>query len=154
MSIESLEVWIDTIQTGLQQIGLMHHEHGHIRFQYIDQWLDHKYRFNIDPHLSLDKGSFHPRPELGNFGMLLDSSPDRWGQTLMKRREAQEAKTENRKARTLYAWDFLIGVQDKTRQGALRYNEPSSNVFLGAHQLPAPPVSNDSLSRSDLASSL
>lgn len=140
MNIESLEVWIDTVPTGLQQIGQMHHEHGHIRFQYNDLWLDNKHRFNIDPHLSLDKGNFHPRPEIGNFGMLLDSSPDRWGQTLMKRREAQEAEAESRHARTLYAWDFLIGVQDQTRQGALRYKQPGSSIFLGSHQLPAPPV--------------
>ncbi|MBC8386344.1 MAG: type II toxin-antitoxin system HipA family toxin [Gammaproteobacteria bacterium] len=140
MSIDSLEVWVDTELTGLQQIGHMFHEHGHIRFEYIDQWLDSKFRFNIDPHLSLDKGSFHPRPDIGNFGMLLDSSPDRWGQTLMKRREAQEAKDEKRKARTLYAWDFLIGVQDQTRQGALRYKQSGSNTFLGDHELPAPPV--------------
>ena len=52
---------------------------------------------------------------MGNFGISLDSSPDRWGQTLMKRREALQAKDEKRTPRTLYAWDFLIGVQDFTR---------------------------------------
>lgn len=35
----------------------------------------------------------------------------------MKRREALQAKDEKRPPRTLYAWDFLIGVQDQTRQG-------------------------------------
>jgi serine/threonine-protein kinase HipA len=56
---------------------------------------------------------------MGNFGVFLDSSPDRWGQTLMKRREAMQAKLDKRTPRNLYAWDYLIGVQDLTRQGCL-----------------------------------
>jgi len=139
--INSLEVWLDAdIFGGLQQVGLMHHDRGNIRFEYLDKWLDNAARFNIDPHLSLNKGSFHPDPKMGNFGMLLDSSPDRWGQTLMKRREAQDAKDNNRKGRTLYSWNFLIGVQDQTRQGALRFKSPDSDIFIGAHELPAPPI--------------
>ncbi len=51
-----------------------------------------------------------------------------------------EAKDDGRQARTLYAWDYLIGVQDQTRQGALRFKYPGSNVFLAAHALSAPPV--------------
>ncbi len=140
---DRLEVWIDSnIVDGISCIGTLHHEHGHIRFNYNKEWLKHPNCFNIDPHLSLDKGEFHPRPEIGSFGMLLDSSPDRWGQTLMKRREAQDAKDEGRKARNLHAWDFLIGVQDQTRQGALRFKREGSDFFLGTHDLPAPPVTD------------
>lgn len=47
----------------------------------------------------------------------------------MKRREALQAKDEKRPPRTLYAWDFLIGVQDQTRQGALRFRRPSTETF-------------------------
>ncbi|MCX7249689.1 MAG: HipA domain-containing protein [Burkholderiales bacterium] len=61
----------------------------------------------------------HSRTTAGNFGIFLDSSPDRWGQTLLKRREALQAKDEKRTPRTLYAWDFLIGVQDFTSYLAL-----------------------------------
>jgi hypothetical protein len=43
----------------------------------------------------------------------------------MKRREALAAKDENLKAKTLYAWDFLLGVEDVSRQGALRYRRPA-----------------------------
>lgn len=71
---------------------------------------------------------------MGNFGIFLDSSPDRWGQTLMKRREALQAKDERRPARTLYAWDFLIGVQDQTRQGALRFRRPGTETFLATRK--------------------
>lgn len=58
----------------------------------------------------------------------------------MKRREALQAKDEQRPARTLYAWDFLIGVQDQTRQGALRFRRPGTETFLGDEKMAAPPV--------------
>ncbi|VAW72540.1 hypothetical protein MNBD_GAMMA10-1725 [hydrothermal vent metagenome] len=139
--MNTLEVWMDSsLLEGLQRVGTLHHEHGHIRFDYAREWFDHLCHFNIDPDLSLDQGVFHPRPEISNFGMLLDSSPDRWGQTLMKRREAIEAKDEKRKARTLYAWDYLIGIQDETRQGALRFKYQGSDEFLGKREFSTPPI--------------
>ncbi|MDP1542722.1 MAG: HipA domain-containing protein, partial [Polycyclovorans sp.] len=98
--------------------------------------------FNLDPDLSLDKAPFFPRPETGNFGIFLDSSPDRWGQTLLQRREALEAKDNGTKRRNLYAWDFLIGVQDLTRQGAFRFKLAGTDVFLDSHKLAAPPVTS------------
>ncbi|VAW56826.1 hypothetical protein MNBD_GAMMA07-714 [hydrothermal vent metagenome] len=141
MNTNTLEVWMDSnLLEGLQKVGTLHHEHGHIRFDYAKEWFDHPYHFNIDPDLSLDKGVFHPRPEIGNFGMLLDSSPDRWGQTLMKRREAIEAKDEKRNAHTLYAWDYLIGIQDETRQGALRFKYEGADEFLGKREFSTPPI--------------
>lgn len=108
----------------------MKHDRGNVRFNYNEAWLFHPKRFDIDPDLSLDNAIFHPNPAQGNFGVFLDSSPDRWGQTLMKRREAMDAKDEGRETRTLYAWDYLIGVQDQTRQGALRFKYPGTDVFL------------------------
>ncbi len=142
MNKSTLEVWVDSDTfNGLQRVGTMHHEHGHIRFDYAESWLVHPHCFNIDPHLSLHKGSFHPHPDISSFGMLLDSSPDRWGQTLIKRREAQQAKDENRKPRILYSSDYLLGVQDETRQGALRFKYEGTDKFLDNSPLPAPPVS-------------
>jgi hypothetical protein len=42
----------------------------------------------LDPDLSLGEGTYFPNAEAGNFRVFDDSAPDRWGQTLMKRREA------------------------------------------------------------------
>ena len=138
----NLEVWIDVgfIDKEPVKVGYLKHDRGNVRFNYEDAWLSHPKRFDIDPDLSLDNSVFHPNPAQGNFGSFLDSSPDRWGQTLMKRREAMEAKDEERQARSLYAWDYLIGVQDQTRQGALRFKYPGADRFLASHQLSAPPV--------------
>jgi hypothetical protein len=107
-----LEVWIDAdFLDTMTKVGTLSHDRGNVRFNYDKGWLAHPSRFDIDPDLSLDDATFHPNPEVGNFGIFLDSSPDRWGQTLMKRREALEAKDQKRSPRNLYAWDFRIGVQ-------------------------------------------
>lgn len=136
----TLEVWLDDDQGPARQVGTLAHDRGQIRFHYERVWLQDPRAFALDPDLSLDEHPFFPKPELGNFGIFLDSSPDRWGQTLMKRREALQAKDEQRSPRTLYAWDFLIGVQDLTRQGALRFRRPGTEAFLGDEKMAAPPV--------------
>ncbi len=136
----TLEVWLNDDLGPARQVGTLAHDRGQIRFHYERDWLKDPRAFALDPDLSLDEHPFFPKPELGNFGIFLDSSPDRWGQTLMKRREALQAKDEKRTARTLYAWDFLIGVQDLTRQGALRFRHPGTETFLGDENMAAPPV--------------
>lgn len=135
-----LEVWLDCGLGPACLVGMLAHDRGQVRFHYDRNWLKDARAFALDPDLSLDEHPFFPKPELGNFGVFLDSSPDRWGQTLMKRREALQAKDEKRTPRTLYAWDFLIGVQDFTRQGALRFRLAGTEEFLGNEKMAAPPV--------------
>ncbi len=139
-STNTLEVWLDCDLPPSCLVGTLEHDRGQIRFRYNRDWLKDSKAFALDPDLSLDDQPFFPKPDLGNFGIFLDSSPDRWGQTLMKRREALQAKDEKRPARTLYAWDFLIGVQDLTRQGALRFRIKDTDQFLDNDQLAAPPI--------------
>lgn len=135
-----LEVWLDCDVAPACLVGTLAHDRGQVRFHYDRNWLKDARAFALDPDLSLDEHPFFPKPELGNFGVFLDSSPDRWGQTLLKRREALQAKDDKRTPRTLYAWDFLIGVQDFTRQGALRFRLAGTEEFLGNEKIAAPPV--------------
>ena len=135
-----LEAWLDSDLAPACLVGTLAHDRGQVRFRYERNWLEQARAFALDPDLSLDDQPFFPKPELGNFGIFLDSSPDRWGQTLMKRREALQAKDEKRTARTLYAWDFLIGVQDFTRQGALRFRLAGTETFLSDEKMAAPHV--------------
>lgn len=137
---KALEVWLDCDLGPPCLVGTLAHDRGQIRFRYERMWLHDARAFALDPDLSLDEAPFFPKPELGNFGIFLDSSPDRWGQTLMKRREALLAKDEKRTPRMLYAWDFLIGVQDYTRQGALRFRLAGTEEFLGNEKMAAPPI--------------
>lgn len=137
-----VEVWIDADVAPSARVGMLHDDRGQIRFRYDRAWTHASEAFQIDPGLSLDDAPFFPDPETGNFGIFLDSSPDRWGQTLMQRREALAARDGKRRPRTLHAWDYLLGVQDATRQGALRFRDPGSGRFLADEALAAPPVTS------------
>jgi len=99
-----------------------------VRFEYSPAWLKHPLAFALDPELELADGNFFPKDS--NFGVFLDSCPDRWGQVLMKRRELVEARQQERTRRSLTLWDFFLGVQDVTRMGALRFSPLQSDRKL------------------------
>jgi serine/threonine-protein kinase HipA len=139
---DEVEVWLDADFLERTRVGTLSHDRGTLRFAYDPEWLKEPQAFALDPNLSLGEGSYFPNAEAGNFRVFDDSAPDRWGQTLMKRREALGAKDEGRKPRTLYAWDFLLGVEDISRQGALRYRRPGEEAFLAHETLTVPPAAS------------
>jgi serine/threonine-protein kinase HipA len=67
------------------------------------------------------------------FGALGDSAPDRWGRVLMRRAERARARREGRSPATLLEADYLLLVDDETRQGALRFAEREGGPFLAAN---------------------
>ncbi|MDR3057372.1 MAG: type II toxin-antitoxin system HipA family toxin [Prevotella sp.] len=99
-------------------------------FEYADKWLNSNNTQILDPDLGLYSGVQYLRDEKSNFGLFLDSSPDRWGRVLMKRREAILAKSEKRPVNTLHESDFLLGVYDLHRMGALRFKLDPDGEFL------------------------
>lgn len=99
-------------------------------FEYSDVWLKSNHLHVLDPDLGFYSGVQYQRDEKQNFGIFLDSSPDRWGRVLMKRREAILAKTENRLIQPLFESDFLLGVYDLHRMGALRFKLDIDGDFL------------------------
>ncbi len=109
-------------------------------FEYNHEWLISGNSFLLDPDLELYSGSQYAREEKSNFGLFLDSSPDRWGRVLMKRREAVMARIEQRPEKRLQESDFLLGVYDEYRMGAMRFKEDINGNFLNDNKaLAAPP---------------
>src|SRR5580692_6264265 len=92
-----------------------------ITFEYAGAWLANAHRFSIDPGLKLGAGVFAPAQRQAIFGALGDSAPDTWGRRLMQRAERRNAEHEGRPVRTLQEADYLLGVSDETRLGALRF---------------------------------
>ncbi len=100
-------------------------------FEYDAKWLaDESANFFLDPDLALYRGRQYAPMDKALFGVFADSCPDRWGRILMKRREAIAAKKENRKPKALRESDYLLGVYDRTRMGALRFKCKEDGVFL------------------------
>ena len=118
---------------GPQLIGVLsaHQAKGRkaFSFTYDQQWLLSGHQYLIDPDLQFFAGQQFANGK-ENFGVFLDSMPDTWGRTLMKRREAQLAKANGVSAKTLYDVDFLLGVYDETRMGALRFKLDMNGDFL------------------------
>ncbi|SKA18791.1 type II toxin-antitoxin system HipA family toxin [Sediminibacterium ginsengisoli] len=99
-------------------------------FAYNKEWLDAFAPLTLDPDIAYYPGPQYPTRNKENFGVFQDSMPDTWGRTLMKRREAQNAREEDRAPRTLYDIDFLLGVYDESRMGALRFKTEPDGPFL------------------------
>ncbi|MFI5889068.1 type II toxin-antitoxin system HipA family toxin [Actinoplanes sp. NPDC051513] len=103
-------------------------------FSYDRDYLSYRGAYSIDPALGLTGGSW-PLPH-GLSGAFGDASPDRWGRNLIAKRLRAEAGIEGRPMPTLDDRDYLLGVSDETRQGALRFKTDADGEF----QHPAPEV--------------
>lgn len=129
-------------------IGTLYVDHVRGResysFQYDSQWIkSSRFAFRLDPDLELYTGRQFPMGNKTIFGIFADSSPDRWGRMLMTRRERILAEQEERKPRKLLDSDFLLGVYDETRMGAIRFKLDKDGPFLSDDdKTPTPPWAN------------
>lgn len=109
-------------------------------FEYVDEWLQNGLAQLLDPSLQLYSGQHYLHENQDNFGIFLDSSPDRWGRILMRRREAALARIEKREVKKLFETDYLLGVFDGHRMGALRFKLEENGPFLNDNKnLASPP---------------
>lgn len=129
-----------------QFIGILSAHQGKGRksfsFEYDKHWIQSGQAFLLDPDIQLFSGQQFPNQK-ENFGIFLDSMPDSWGRTLMKRRAAQLAKEAQKPIPNLYEIDYLLGVYDESRMGALRFKLNPEGPFLDNTQnRPTPPWSS------------
>lgn len=144
---DALDVWLDDGLLGPEPklVGSLARDrsrgHETIRFRYATTWLSAgQSAFAIDPELPLTPGDFYPSAGRTLHGVFRDSAPDRWGRVLMERREADEARREQRRRRTLGDWEFLTGVNDVARMGALRLRDPHSLHWVDDRAASVPPA--------------
>lgn len=108
-------------------------------FSYNSDWINSEQQLLIDPDIAWYTGQQFPNVK-ENFGVFLDSMPDTWGRTLMKRRAALSANEQGLPAPKLYDIDFLLGVHDYSRMGALRFKKDPGGDFLDNDPVsPVPP---------------
>lgn len=127
-----IEVFID-LEGRLHQVGTAHSNRVRgnetVVFEYAPEWLSDPDCFPIEPRLALTRGGFAPPAGHSIFGSLGDSAPDTWGRRLMQRAERRLAEREGRAVRALAESDYLLGVADETRLGALRFRRATDDVF-------------------------
>lgn len=138
---------------GLQQpqrLGVLHSRrtraHETFEFQYDPAALADPVigQLVLDPKIFLFEGPQYPPAPQDRFGMFADSSPDRWGRLLMDRRLERNIRAGAQPAGTrLYETDYLLGVHDLYRVGALRYKREDQGDFLDSSiGLAAPPFAD------------
>lgn len=110
-------------------------------FSYAPGYLGAGDAYALDPELPLDGGAHQTRVGRALFGALTDCAPDRWGRTLLNRREAALARAEGRAARRLGEIDYVLGVRDDMRQGALRLRT-EDGPFLAADAAGVPALTD------------
>ena len=117
-------VWLDW--HGSRQIGVLRRTPGRgrerVSFQYADAWIADPDAFPISPEYRLTAGAFVPPAGHDILAPIGDSAPDRWGRTVMRRYEGRAARAEGRTANVFQETDYLLGVNDETRLGALRFS--------------------------------
>lgn len=99
-------------------------------FTYASGYLESSKAYDISPDLPLTHGARHNVSRLP--GAFSDSAPDRWGRNLIEKWLRAEARRDQRTPPDIAESDFLLGVSDDTRQGALRYRQHGGE-FLSQH---------------------
>lgn len=146
MSADRTDIFVYAHWMGMPEpvlIGVLAAHQGKGRksfsFDYDKKWLKEKNFQLLDPDIGYYTGPQFPNKK-DNFGVFLDSLPDTWGRTLMKRKAALQAMNEGKKAPVLNDIDFLLGVADKCRMGALRFKLDQDGPFLNDNSIsPVPP---------------
>ena len=120
-----------------QEIGTLGYEHvrgkDHFVFGYSRQWLKQHGGILLSGDLMNIPSLQHPRGNDNVFGFVKDSFPDRWGRLLLDRRERLTAQQEGRPKRLLTDYDYLIGIEDFTRMGGIRYKEEEGDDYLNSN---------------------
>lgn len=127
-----IEVHID-FAPGRKRVGTLHRHARRggeaISFEYHTDWLADPARFSLEPALALGRGAFAPAGHQLIFGSIGDSAPDTWGRRLMQRAERRRAERDGRAPHTLQELDYLLGVSDVSRLGALRFRNAGEETF-------------------------
>lgn len=142
---DKTDIWVYADWKGMASpkcIGILsaHQAKGRkaFSFSYNADWLNSREQMLLDPDIAWYSGQQYPNGK-ENFGVFLDSMPDTWGKTLMKRRAAIYAREKGKPAPILYDIDFLLGVHDLCRMGALRFKKEPDGEFLDNDKVSSTP---------------
>ena len=112
-------------------------------FKFADSWIKKYNAITLSEDLNNYPGIQYTQPNKDIFGSFADALPDRWGRTLLLRREQILAQEESRPVRRLSSFDFLTGIDDLSRMGGFRFKETLDGEFINAdNSLRIPPLTD------------
>lgn len=112
-------------------------------FTFNNEWLRQHSGLFLSDDLNNYPGQQYTQPDKDIFGCFSDALPDRWGRTLLLRREQLVAAEEKRSVRRLSSFDFLTGIDDFSRMGGFRFKEDPDGEFINVSEsLKIPPLTD------------
>lgn len=110
-------------------------------FQYDEHWLKGHAEVKLSEDINNYPGMQYTQPGQDVFGCFSDALPDRWGRTMLKRREQILASEEKRAVRSLSSFDYLMGIDDFSRMGGFRFKKELEGEFINVSaSLKIPPL--------------
>ncbi len=107
-------------------------------FSYTPEYLAHPDAYELEPLLPLIVGQQQTAAGRAIFGAFSDCAPDRWGRRLIQRAEQHRSRREGGAERSFCEIDYLLGVRDDLRQGALRFRDPDTGTYLAEEKVGVP----------------
>lgn len=112
-------------------------------FKFHEEWLKKHGDLFLCADLNNYPGQQFTQPGKDIFGCFADALPDRWGRTLLLRREQLAAAEEKRPVRKLSSFDYLMGIDDFSRMGGFRFKKKIDGDFINSNEpLKIPPIAN------------
>ena len=102
-------------------------------FKYDNEWLKKYNGILLSEDINNYPGQQYTQPNKDIFGCFSDALPDRWGRTLLNRREQILAKEENRPVCRLSSFDYLTGIDDSSRMGGFRFKEKKDGDYINVN---------------------
>jgi serine/threonine-protein kinase HipA len=143
--VSDVEVYVAVGEQNLLAGRMYPHQRRGIEsasFVYSDRYLADPDAYALDPGLPLVTGTLQTPVGRALFGVFADSSPDRWGRTLIQRAERARAKATATAPRSMSEVDLLLGVRDDLRQGALRFRNNEQGPFLATEESGVPALTD------------
>ena len=112
-------------------------------FEFDKGWLAKYGNIFLSADINNFPGLQYTQPGKDIFGCFSDALPDRWGRTLLNRREQILAAEEKRPVRRLSSFDYLVGIDDFSRMGGFRLKENPEGEFINCEDyLRIPPITD------------
>lgn len=112
-------------------------------FSFAPTWLQTQRDLFLSADLNNYTGMQYTAADRDIFGCFSDALPDRWGRTLLNRREQLQAQEQRRPLRRLSSFDYLLGIDDYSRMGAFRFKESPDSDFINSDpMLKIPPLTD------------
>ena len=112
-------------------------------FKFDNEWLNRFGNLFLSADINNYPGPQYTQPDRDIFGCFSDALPDRWGRLLLNRREQILAREEKRPIRKLSSFDYLMGIDDFSRMGGLRFKEDLDGDFINTQtSLRIPPLAD------------